>query len=228
LFSSIFGVGPKTALKWYNKGYKTFEDLTEKCELTHQQQMGIKYYSDIQERIPREEVEEIEEKVKEIAHSINKELTITICGSFRRGAKTCGDVDVLIMDPTEEIDTLPNLIDALTKCGLLRDHLSNSKSNSYMGICKIREFNRRIDIKVYPKNQYAFALLYFTGSNYFNRSMRYYAEKKGFSLGDKNLKEVIRVSKQKVHESDGIECSTEEEIFKALGLEYKEPTERNL
>lgn len=35
--------------------------------------------------------------------------------------------------------------------------------------------NRRIDIKVYPKSQFPFAILYFTGSAYFNRSMRLFA-----------------------------------------------------
>eukprot|EP01080_Neovahlkampfia_damariscottae_P007078 gene7078-11241_t len=230
-FSSIFGVGPKTAMKWYQKGYKTIDDLEEKCELTHQQKIGIKYHSDLQEKIPREEVEEIENKVKSIILKINPNLVITICGSYRRGSKTCGDVDILIMDPLDNIeDLLTKVIDSLTKVNFLKAHLTSSfeKSNSYMGVCKIKELNRRIDIKVYPKDQYAFALLYFTGSNYFNRSMRYYAEKKGYSLGDKSLKKFIRVSKEKVHESDGIECTNEKEIFDALGLDYKEPHERNL
>lgn len=38
-----------------------------------------------------------------------------------------------------------------------------------MGICKLPDdgktkyLNRRIDIKVYPRSQYGFAILYFTG-----------------------------------------------------------------
>ena len=218
-------------MKWYHSGNKTIEDLQKNCELTHQQKIGIKYHQDIQERIPREEVSEIEKKVKEIVHQINPDLVITICGSYRRGSKTCGDVDILIMDPLDNIeDLLSKVIEALTKIDFLKDHLRNSfeKSNSYMGICKIKELNRRIDIKVYPSNQYAFALLYFTGSNYFNRSMRYYADKKGYSLGDKSLKKGIRISREKVHEADGIECKTEKDIFDALGLDFKEPNERNL
>jgi DNA polymerase/3'-5' exonuclease PolX len=34
----------------------------------------------------------------------------------------------------------------------------------YMGVCKSKKA-RRIDIKVYPKDEYPFALLYFTGSD---------------------------------------------------------------
>jgi hypothetical protein len=43
---------------------------------------------------------------------------------------------------------------------------------------------------------FAFALLYFTGSDHFNRSMRLFASKKGYSLSDKVSKystEVPRV-----------------------------------
>jgi DNA polymerase/3'-5' exonuclease PolX len=46
-----------------------------------------------------------------------------------------------------------------------------------MGICKLDDKHpaRRIDIKAYPLDQYGFALLYFTGSGNFNRSMRLFA-----------------------------------------------------
>lgn len=65
--------------------------------------------------------------------------------------------------------------------GLLTDDLSSSgEHDSYMGVCMLEgSRHRRIDMKVYPAAEYAFALLYFTGSGYFNRSMRLFAEKKG-------------------------------------------------
>ena len=47
-----------------------------------------------------------------------------------------------------------------------------------------RERFRRLDLKVYPREEYAFALLYFTGSDHFNRSMRHYAKARGYSLSD--------------------------------------------
>lgn len=88
---------------------------------------------------------------------------------------------------------------------------------------------RRLDIKVYPPQQFPFALLYFTGSDYFNRSMRLYCQKKGWSLSDKELKPVIRVHGEKVHETaHGIQCRTEEDIFEAVGLPYKSPSERDV
>ena len=51
-----------------------------------------------------------------------------------------------------------------------------------------RRLHRRVDIKVYRPEEYPFALLYFTGSGYFNRSMRWWAQTKfGLSLNDKGL-----------------------------------------
>ena len=44
-----------------------------------------------------------------------------------------------------------------------------------------------------------FALLYFTGSDHFNRSMRFYANLKGLSLSDTGLQPVNRVSGKRVH-----------------------------
>ncbi|CUG88930.1 Hypothetical protein, putative [Bodo saltans] len=90
-------------------------------------------------------------------------------------------------------------------------------------------YSRRMDIKLYPPDQFAFALLYFTGSDYFNRSMRLFCQKRGWSLSDKDLKPVVRVRGEKVHETaHGVPCKTERDIFEAIGLPYKEPWERDV
>ena len=77
---------------------------------------------------------------------------------------------------------LIELIEALEKDGFLKERLQVAKSEtsesmSYMGICKLGDIHRRIDVKIYPKESYGFALMYFTGSDHFNRSMRLYAKK---------------------------------------------------
>ena len=106
-----------------------------------------------------------------------------------------------------------------------------------MGVCRVPdgEFARRIDIKVYPKDKFGFALLYFTGSDYFNRSMRTFAEKKGYSLSEHGLVP-LNAKGEKPSLTKGeknpykmtIPCHTEEEVFIALGLPYRSPPERDL
>ena len=93
--------------------------------------------------------------------------------------------------------------------------------NVFMGICiGSSGINRRLDIKVYTKEEFPFAVLYFTGNAFFNRSMRLFAKKKKLHLSDKELS--YRNTGKKII------CKTEEDIFKALGIEYKTPKEREI
>jgi DNA polymerase lambda len=98
-FKKIWGVGATSARRFVQMGYKTLEDLGRSGILTRVQEIGLRHYEDFNERIPRSEVKEIEEKVRELAHSINSGLDCTTCGSYRRGKETCGDVDILITHP---------------------------------------------------------------------------------------------------------------------------------
>ena len=120
-----------------------------------------------------------------------------------------------------------------------------STSMTYMGICKLPKCGslyRRIDIKVYHLQCYAFALSAFTGNDHWNRSLRYFARKKGFSLSDKGLYvktydalDYLRsIGNEKQVEKSFIGgyvpfIFEERDIFVTLGIEerYKEPSQRN-
>ena len=102
---------------------------------------------------------------------------------------------------------------------------------TFMGVARLFHPGakaRRVDIKSFPADNFAFALLYFTGSGHFNRSMRFYANKIGFRLSESGLYPVIRNSKKEViHKGFPVHASSEEDIFNLLGLEYRAPHERN-
>jgi DNA polymerase/3'-5' exonuclease PolX len=61
-FCKIWGVGPSKALELYKKGFLSISQLREsgKDELNNQQQIGLVYYEDLLQKIPREEVTLIE------------------------------------------------------------------------------------------------------------------------------------------------------------------------
>ncbi|KAG2520437.1 hypothetical protein JM16_006698 [Phytophthora kernoviae] len=131
---------------------------------------------------------------------------------------------------------MPNkLLERLHTIGFLTDNLTHvseqhtSGCDTYMGVCRVSEGlpYRRIDIKVYPRRFFSFATLHFTGSDHFNRSMRFFANKNGWNLSDRALTRVMRVNGLKVKQGESVICESEVDIFIALGLEYKEPTERN-
>jgi len=89
---------------------------------------------------------------------------------------------------------------------------------------------RRIDIKSYPVMSWPSALLYFTGSAHFNRSMRLYAIKQlGLSLSDKGLVYTGRTSAAMAKSSESciVYARDEKDIFDALGLRYIPPNLRN-
>lgn len=100
---------------------------------------------------------------------------------------------------------------------------SATGNEGYMGVCQLsaKSVNRRIDIKAYPYDQYGFALLYFTGSGNFNLGMRAEALNQGYSLSDHGLTPTAIGKKS-------IACPTEEDVFKALKMEYKTPKDRDL
>ncbi len=64
LFNRVWGVGPATAERLYEQGLRTLEDLKEKGNLNKQQQIGLKHFADLDERMTRSECTEIYEEVR--------------------------------------------------------------------------------------------------------------------------------------------------------------------
>jgi DNA polymerase lambda len=196
-----------------------------KITLTKPQEIGVQkaIFEDIQKRIPRSEVEDIHKRVVvaldklaatdeykkglEFAKKENPDHTLTcqVCGSYRRGKDTCGDVDIIVVNPLKR-KILPDLLKILMEAqGFITHSLGNlerfdrlsrkdridEKRESFMGICKLEEngLHRRLDIKVYPPEAYPYALLYFTGNDHFNRSMRHWAGRINLSLSDTGIEE---------------------------------------
>ena len=134
------------------------------------------------------------------------------CGSYRRGKPTCGDLDILVTHPEDlALEGLfEKILAALHKTGFLTDDLSiqkDGRQQKYLGVCKLLEPSdskyRRLDIIVVPYDEKACALMYFTGSAHFNRSMRLLATKMGMSLSEHALvTNVVRHHREKLNEGE--------------------------
>ena len=83
---------------------------------------------------------------------------------------------------------------------------------------------RRLDFMYASPSEYAFAILYFTGSKIFNVVMRQRALDLGYSMNEHGLYKME--GKKKSSKKIDILFPTEKSIFEFLGLEYKKPTER--
>ncbi|KAJ8389822.1 hypothetical protein AAFF_G00112910 [Aldrovandia affinis] len=237
LFTNIWGAGTKTAQLWYQKGFRTLEDIRTKATLNSQQKIGLKHYDDFLDRMPRDEAAAIEKTVREAAQSLNPGLLAFACGSYRRGKATCGDVDVLITHPDGKSHrgVFSKILSDLRQSGFLTDDLvsqeENGEQKKYLGVCRLPgsgQRHRRLDIIVVPYNEFACSLMYFTGSAHFNRSMRALAKTKKMSLSEHSLnRDVLRQGSQKVSTGVPLPTPTERDVFTHLGIPYRDPHERD-
>lgn len=79
-----------------------------------------------------------------------------------------------------------------------------------------------------PETEYGAALLYFTGNDIFNRSIRLLASKRKMRLNQCGLyKNVIRGdNREKLTQGQLVEGKSEKRIFEILGVQWREPHER--
>ena len=95
--SKIYGIGPTKAKELINKkGIKSITDLKKKLEedddlLNKKQKIGLKYYKELEKRIPSEEIEEHKKYIKRCINEIDKDgqLKYEVTGSNRRGESSC-------------------------------------------------------------------------------------------------------------------------------------------
>ncbi|XP_039163784.1 DNA polymerase lambda isoform X2 [Eucalyptus grandis] len=243
LFGEVWGIGPTTALKFYEKGYRTLDDLKREESLTHAQRLGLKYFDDIKQRIPRDEVQEMDQLLQKAGEDVLPGVVVVCGGSYRRGKASCGDLDVVITHPDGKSHRgfLKKYVKHLKDMGFLREDLifsthseegTDSGVDTYFGLCTYpgRELRHRIDLKVYPQDIYAFGLVAWTGNDVLNRRLRLLAESKGFRLDDTGLFPATHGSggKRGSRGSTSIKLYTEREVFDFLGFPWLEPHERNL
>jgi DNA polymerase beta len=108
LFGGIYGIGPVKARELVEMGLRTLTDLRVELhmrpDLLHEKQKaGLFYYEDLVERIPREEMREHDMYLQGVVTQVlGQGVSMTIVGSYRRGAETSGDIDVIIRIPSSD------------------------------------------------------------------------------------------------------------------------------
>lgn len=237
LLTRISGIGPAKAKELVDDGIKNLDDVKKhQNKLNHHQKIGLKYFDDFEKKIPKAEIAEIEQILKKCIHKLSKEYVITICGSYRRGKEESGDIDVLITHPSytsvkreskNKINLLKNIVENLENNRLITDTISIGPTK-FMGVCRIpydksKPF-RRLDIRLVQQDQYYCAVLYYTGSDLFNKNMRAHALEKKYTLNEYTLKQLTPEGLP----GDAEKITCEEDIFRILGLPYKEPKDRNI
>jgi len=236
--TQIYSVGNKKAISLYNDyGIITIKQLREKFHedqsiLHNKQKIGLNYFDDLQERIPRAEMIEYEKVLFNVAKKVDPTMQLSINGSYRREMDTSGDIDVLITSPTNPADSRKKLIKELKKIGIIVETLA-SGAKKFMGVSKLTGYSkfRHIDIIDSSYESYAFGVLYFTGSGGFNAMMRGNALELGYSLNEYRLshkKTKKPLTEEEIAEKIGKTMfETEQDIFQFLDMQYVEPKNRS-
>jgi len=227
---NIYGVGPAKATELVKAGIVSISQLRDEVKsnpklLNDKQKIGLKYYEELLERIPRTEMEEHRDILQTLLPDEMSEYDTEIVGSFRREATNSGDIDVLIRVPFNA-DTktakahLELYVKMLEGFGYIEEILALGE-HKCMAISRMYNGKaRRLDLLMTPDEEYAYSILYFTGSDRFNVAFRQYAIDKGYTLNEHTLTPI------KAGVQTPPYMKTEKDIFKFLGLRYIDPSKR--
>lgn len=223
----VHGIGPVKARQLVEQhGVKSIEELKKRQDelLNDKQKTALKYVEDFDARIPRSEMDKHAKFIKDTILGIDKKYIVELSGSYRRGEKDSGDVDVLITHPDETLDHDANfarIIETFQKEKYVVDIFAQGpKKCLAVSKAKRHKMFRRVDFMMTHKNEFPFALLYFTGSGPFNVEMRNIAIEKGYSLSEYGLK-CMRGAREGDLVNAGF--TKEEDIFEFLDLPYIPP-----
>lgn len=223
-FQQIYGVGPKKAQELITAGYTTITGLRTAVAkdpklLNKNQQIGLRYYEQLLQRIPRAEMDQ---HAALLMAAKPTSLEGVIVGSYRRGKSDSGDIDMLLRTSSASVDApaaLQQFVHALQEKGYIREVLAHG-DHKCMAICTLASSSaRRLDLLITPPAEFPFAVFYFTGSDTFNVAVRNHALSRGYTLNEHALTQL----------SSGKQVSgvrTEQELFKLLKLRWVEPVER--
>lgn len=149
-------------------------------------------------------------EVKILADEVVRTLTplcdnIMVVGSIRRNKENPNDIDIVLIPKSK--DTIQA---ELTKLHFKRLQGGDKKEAWEIG-------NTKIELYYATEDSWGAFVLMYTGSKEYNISMRAKAKAMGYSLSQYGLFNADKIK---------VASLTEEEIFKALEIEYVEPEAR--
>lgn len=241
----IYGIGPAKALQLMkNYNILTIEDLHQANSknpslLNRVQKIGLKYYDDLQQPIPRKEMDAHSKWLDGLLHTENplfSDLIYSLVGSYRREANQSSDIDLLLSvqkttTPKERANILHSFVEILKHHNYIIEVLSLG-DKKFMGIVRLAsavpatkwlskyKHFRRMDILITSQKEYPFALLYFTGSKEFNIEFRKNAREHKVVLNEHGI---FDDKENRLN----LDIRSEIDIFNYFNVPYINPKHRN-
>ena len=161
---------------------------------------------DEDERMTRAEAEDLVQKVEKLMAPYVERLEV--CGSYRRGSQSPGDLDVIII-PKKGM-TLPMIVQDINPTQV--NWLGEQKTQIVID-------GHKVDFRVSSVKGWGAALLYFTGPAGYNIGMRMRAKKLGMKLNEYGIFDRAT--------DKYLGGETEDEIYQVLGKTPKTPEMRS-
>ena len=167
-------------------------------------------------RYPREDFIPYIKMIDDIIGAFKSSIMMRmVCGSWRREAERVSDLDVLIvMKDTKSFRSLQSHVE--------NSYLPKVRWKGDLKATYVFDEFCQVDFKVVSEEHWPFATMHYTGSKTENIRLRRIAHTLGYSLSEYGLSDML-------HPEEGYQqfgIKTEKEVYKFLGLEYKEPKER--
>jgi DNA polymerase (family 10) len=223
----IPGLGGKKIKVLYEElGIKSVEELIHACqkgEVAQLAHFGEKTQSNILNsiaKLKKSGVRFLWWQAMEIAQPILTELSkvegvqrVEIAGSIRRKLETIGDLDFLVASSTPG-----PIMNWFTQHPWVEKIIAKGATKSSVQLFQ----GIQADLRIIPEEQFAFALLYFTGSRDHSIKIRHRANELGYTLSEYSL-DSLEPDKPPPFPKHPKKPITEEDIFKTLGLSYIPP-----
>ncbi len=228
---NISGLGPKNIVKIHQKlGITEITELKEACQSGAVADLpglgqksadkiikSIEYLEKFGERARLDQALEIAEPVFEFVKNLDGVQQCEVAGSLRRSRETIGDIDILVAANSEVAESI---FDQFVNHDLVVEVLGRGDTKSSVRT----ENGRQVDLRIVKPNQFAAALMYFTGSKEHNIVLRQRARERGMALNEYGL---FKLNDQNETDFDQpVKTSSEEEIYQKLGLNFVPPEHR--
>ncbi len=222
--TTLRGLGPKRARQLYDKlEIRSIEDLEAACtadRLSAIEGFGKKSQESILAAIAQsrtytdQHLSSVGRVTAEAFLPVLRPLAARslceVAGSVRRRKETIKDIDIVAAASPR---SAARLMAAFTGHEIVHEIVAQGPTKS-----TVRTVDGVLcDLRVVSPEEYPFALNYFTGSKEHNVTMRSRARTMGWSLNEYGFT-VLPGTKKKPPA-----CSTEEDIYRSLGLSYVEP-----
>jgi DNA polymerase (family 10) len=175
---------------------------------------GIELLAQTGERVLLSTGLEVAEQTVAALSQVSGCVRCTYAGSARRMRETVGDIDILATIANPEAGAGAPVMSAFTALPDVAEVIASGPTKTTIRTAR----GLQVDLRVVPEDSWGAALQYFTGSQAHNVRVREIAVRLGLRLSEYGL--------FRVDTGERIAARTEEEIYRALGMEWIPPTLR--